>query len=544
MQNFSEKQDRAPRDKKQRFWDRVSCRSHQAGLALLVLVPVALPLLSGCAVGPDYVPPMLQLPTRWSNPSHMAATAPMLAQWWRGLRDPILNALVEDAVAGNLNVATAMARIREARASYRQASAALFPTVRGTGAATQSRIGDAGAGPAGAVSDSALPDGNAAGFSQTSNLFQVGFDASWELDLFGANRRSAEAAWYGVAASEEQLRAVLLTLVADVAANYVNARGHQARIALARNTARTQRETAALTRNKFEAGAASAVDLANAEGLANSTEANIPVIEVSYASAVHRIGVLTGRDPGAVIGLMSRGGALPSPRLPIATGIPADILLSRPDVRLAEQQLAQSTARIGQAQAALYPSVSLIGNIATSGTSVGDLAKGSSLGWSFGPTLTMPIFNAGGLAAAVDAAGARRDQQFLAYRAAVLTALEDVEDGIIAFAKDRARIAKLTASVASYREAASLSRSLYQAGSTSFLNVLDAQRSLYAAEDGLLQTRTILATDYIGLNKALGGGWDGQLDVARPEVIDVNTRPHIPSPWSTRAPTKSDHPVK
>ena len=158
--------------------------------------------------------------------------------------------------------------------------------------------------------------------------------------------------------------------------------------------------------------------------------------------------------------------------------------------------------------------------------------------------MTVPLFNAGGLAAAVDAAGARRDQQFLAYRAVVLTALEDVENGIIALAKDRVRISKLTASVASYRESASLSRSLYQAGSTSFLNVLDAQRSLYAAEDALLQARTTVATDYIALNKALGGGWDAQLNVARPEVLDANTGPHTPAPWSAYAPTQLTHSIK
>lgn len=536
MRSFSGIQNHELHDRDQAFWDRVCQRSHRAGLAFLALIATALLSLTGCAVGPDYVRPMLEVPTQWSNSSHAPKAAPTLTRWWHRLRDPILNDLVEVAVAGNLDVATAMARVREARASYRQATAALFPTVRGTAAATRDQIGAAGAGPPGTVSDGAVFDGDAAGFSQSSNFFQVGFDASWELDLFGANRRSAEAAWYGMAASEEQLRAVLLTLVADVAANFVIARGHQARIALARNSARTQRETAALTRTRFEAGAASAVDLANAEGLANSIEANIPGIEVSYANAVHRIGVLTGRDPGAVIGLMRRGGAMPLPRLPIATGIPAQILLSRPDVRLAERQLAQSTARIGQAQATLYPSVSLVGNIATSGTSIGDLAKGSSVGWSFGPSLTVPIFNAGGLAAAVDAAGARRDQQFLAYRAAVLTALEDVENGIVALAKDRVRIGRLIAAVASYREAASLSRSLYQAGSVSFLNVLDAQRSLYSAEDALLQARMTLATDYVALNKALGGGWDGQFNVARPEIVDTNTEPHTPSPWSTAAP--------
>jgi NodT family efflux transporter outer membrane factor (OMF) lipoprotein len=496
---------------------------------LLVLLSLtALPLI-GCAVGPDYVPPVLELPTHWRNAKQTSSSQPALARWWTRFRDGVLDQLIDDAVAGNLDVATAMARVREARANYRQTVAALLPTASGTATVTRSANGG---GPGGFSAAGIPSDTNFGDAGSTTNLFSAAFDTTWELDLFGANRRNAEAAWYGTTASEEQLRATLVTLIGDVALNYVNARTHQARIALARNTARAQRETAAVTRSRFEAGAVSAVDLANAEGLANSTEANIPTIEVAYANAVHRIGVLIGRDPGAVVDLMKRGGPIPSPRLPLATGIPADVLQSRPDVRSAERRLAEATAKIGQAEAALYPSVSLTGNITTSGTKIGDLAKGSSIGWSFGPTLTVPIFNAGGLAAAVDAAGARRDQQFLAYRAIVLTALEEVENSLVGLAKDRIRIASLGASVKSYREAASLSRSLYQTGSASFLSVLDAQRSLYAAEDALLQSRLTLAVDYIALNKALGGGWLGRLDVTRKEVEDGYTGPHIPSPWS------------
>lgn len=489
--------------------------------------------LAGCAVGPDYSTPQVGVPAHWGSrlPGSVASSHP--GRWWRSLRDPLLNALIENAVAGNLNVATAMARVREARANYRQVSASLLPSVTGTSLARRTQAG--GAVPPGGAFGSetgSLASGSDVGAGGTNNLFQAGLDSSWELDLFGANRRNAEAAWYGVDAAEDQLDAVLLTLIGDVALNYVNVRGHEARIALAWRTARAQRETAALTRTKLEAGAASAVDLSNAEGLASSTEANIPTIEILRANALHRLGILIGREPTAVVNLLERAAPIPSPRLPIAAGIPANVLLFRPDVRLAERLLAQATARIGQADAGRYPSVRLAGNIATSGTKIGDLAKASSIGWSFGPTLSVPVFNAGALVAAVDAAGARRDQQFLAYRSAVLTALEDVENAIVAFARDQARIKKLAASVSSYHESANLSRSLYQTGSASFLNVLDAQRSLYVAEEALLQTRMAFAADYIALNKALGGGWDGGIDVSRRETIDANAGPHMPSPWS------------
>ncbi|TIM19869.1 MAG: RND transporter, partial [Mesorhizobium sp.] len=219
----------------------------------------------------------------------------------------------------------------------------------------------------------------------------------------------------------------------------------------------------------------------------------------------------------------------PAPRLLMPTGIPADLLLSRPDLRMAERQYAQYTARIGQAEAARYPSVSLTGDISTAALKLGDLGKNSSIGWSFGPTLSVPVFNAGQLQAAVEVAKAQRDQYFIAYRSSVLTALEDVENALVLLSQERIRIAKLASSAKSYGDAARLEGTLYKAGETSLLDVLDAQRSLYSAEDSLLQSRVLLATNYIALNKALGGGWDGTVDSAKPEIVDVKTAPRLAS---------------
>jgi NodT family efflux transporter outer membrane factor (OMF) lipoprotein len=469
--------------------------------------------LAGCVVGPDYQKPFLALPASWGNAKQTKPPKPPeLAEWWQRLRDPLLDQLVQEAVVGNLDVAASKARIREARASYRQTVGTLFPSLDGSGSASRNKS---------AVTTS--------GSGDTYSQFQAGFDASWELDLFGANRRAVEAARYGLDAAEEDLRSTLLTLIGDVASNYAEARGYQARIDLARRTAASQRETAALTRTKFEAGAASAVDVSNASGQAASTEANIPELEAAYAQTVHRLSVLTGRPPAALTDRLKKYAKIPTPKLPIPTGIPADILLTRPDVRLAERQYAQYTAKIGQAQAARYPSVSLTGDIATSGLKLGDLGKSSSISWSFGPTLTVPIFNGGQLAAAVDVARAQRDQYFVAYRSSVLTALEDVENAIVALAQERIRNGKLASSAGHYREAASLARSLYQSGTSSFLDLLEAERSLYSAEDSLLESRVAIATDYIALNKALGGGWNGYIDASTPEIVDVNTGPHLPA---------------
>ncbi|MBS1183418.1 MAG: Toluene efflux pump outer membrane protein TtgI precursor [Proteobacteria bacterium] len=468
-------------------------------------IPLLGLLLSGCAVGPDYLMPSLALPASWSSSSAETPARPVeLAHWWERLGDRELNALVEEAVAGNLDVAAAKAKIRTARATERQTNAALLPSADGSSSASRQKSQ-----------------------GEVQNQFKGGFDSSWELDLFGANARSSEAARYGSQAADEDLGSVVLTLIGDVASNYVAARGYQARISLAQQSAASQRETAGLTRKKFEAGSASAVDVSNAEGQAASTEAKLPDLRTAYAGAVHRLSVLTGRAPADLDARMKKGGAIPRPRQPVPTGLPADLLTNRPDIRKAERDYAQATAKIGAAAAARYPSVSLSGTLSTTATSIGDLGKASSLSWSLGPSLSVPIFNAGKLAAAQEAAEATRDQYFVAYKAAVLGALEDVENAIVAFRQERIKNGRLAAATQSYRKASELAQSLYQSGSSSFLDVLDAERSLYSAEDSLLTSTVAIADNYITLNKALGGGWSGTIDASKPEVVDTNTGPRL-----------------
>lgn len=466
--------------------------------------------LGGCVVGPDYMQPAVSLPNQWAT-AKGPARPPELSHWWQRFGDPLLNALIEEGISHNLDVAAARARIREARATYRQSVGGLLP------------FADAG----GAITRSKSVSGSSSSGAQYYTQYQAGFDASWEADIFGANKRAIEAAAYGLDASEEDLRATQLTLIGDIASNYVALRGYQTRIALARRTADSQKETAALTRRQLEAGSASSVDVARAVGLAASTEANVPALETSYAETVHRLSVLTGRAPGALAGRLKPVRAIPQPKALPSAGVPADVLITRPDVRLAERQYAQATAKIGQAEAARYPSVSLTGNIATTALSLGDLGKASTIGWSFGPSLSVPIFQGGQLRAAVDIAKAQRDQYFLAYHSVVLEALEDVENSAVALGRERQRNRKLASAAASYREASNLSRQLYQGGSSDFLDVLDAERSAYSAEDALLVSRVAIATNYIALMKALGGGWDGEVDGGHPAVVDANTGPHF-----------------
>lgn len=489
------------------------CSPSNTGLSNIAAAIALAVTLTSCVVGPDYRTPGLAVPSHWgSKAGTKPAKAPQLSQWWKQLKDPTLDALIEEAIAGNLDVATAKAKIREARATYREQRGALLPTAEGTASATRTRTSAA----AGGATDATF-----------STLYDGGFDASWELDLFGGNKRAAEAAKYGVDAADEELRDTMLTLIGDVASYYVQAREYQALRDLAKRTAVSQRKSAALTHAEYLAGSATAVDTAKADALASSTEADIPAYEISYAQAVHRLGVLLGRPPAALEERLKASAPIPSPKMSVSTGIPADILVSRPDVRLAERQLAQYTAKIGKAEANRYPSISLTGDISSSAASIGDLAKRSSIGWSLGPSLTVPIFQGGQLKAAVDVAKAERDQYFIAYQSAVLSAMEDVENAVVSLTQERLKYGKLVSSSSSYNRASDLSRTLNKAGVTDFLDVLDAERSLYSAEEAVIQSRASIATDYISLNKALGGGWDGDVDVSKPAVVDTDTGPHL-----------------
>jgi NodT family efflux transporter outer membrane factor (OMF) lipoprotein len=471
--------------------NNVSNKTRRRGLRSILGVAVMAAALAGCSTAQDYSKPRISLPSSWTFASQEdAPEPPELGHWWSSFNDPTLDALISKTVDDNLDLAAARSRIEEARASLRQAGGGEFPTSSGTSSVRRSKS-----------------------MSGISDIYQAGLDASWEIDLFGANRRATEAARFGLNVAEEDLRATKLTLIGDIASNYVTARGYQARQALAYKSAALQRETLSITQTKSDLGAGTALDVANAEGQTLSTEANIPQLTAAYAQAVNRLSVLTGEAPGALNKLMEKGrGRVPNARSnAVKTGVPADIINSRPDIRLAEFRLAQSKARKGAADAARYPSISLTGNIATSAADFGDLAKASTIAWAFGPSINVPLFNAGKLKAAADVAEAQQDQAFVAYRAAVLSALEDVENASVSLTQERRRAAKLASSAGSYKRAAELSRTLYREGAGEFIDVLRAERSLYASEDGLIQSRVALANDFIALNKALGGAWWPQM---------------------------------
>jgi multidrug efflux system outer membrane protein len=397
----------------------------------------------------------------------------------------MLNRLIEAAQVSNLTVAQAIERAREARASAKATGAEGLPEVDASGSSEASGTDDT-------ISETAAG--------------QVA--AGWEIDLFGKYRRSRESARATLEAAQEDLNAARLTLLGDVATAYVDARGYENRLAVARRTLAAQRETVEITRAQLSAGSATALDVSQAQGEAASTEADIPSIEISFHGSVNRLATLLDLPVETIRARFVKGAAVPSPRPKVSGGMPASLLRSRLDIRSAERTLAAAVADIGVAEADLYPSLSLSGSITVSAERIAGLSSGSG-GWALGPSLTVPVFDAGRRRALVEVERSQASQQYLAYRDTVINAVEEVENGLVSYRRERVRRAALEKSVAAYRQAVSLSRQLYESGEGTFLDVLDAQRSLHSAEDALVQSEVAIAKAYISLCKALGGGWSG-----------------------------------
>jgi NodT family efflux transporter outer membrane factor (OMF) lipoprotein len=471
-----------------------------------LLMIVCLIAGTGCAVGPDYRRPETKVPENWNGQEVVTAAQPSktttnpvaLAEWWNAFNDPTLSSLVEMAIRSNLDLRQAEARIRQARAARGVAGAPLWPEIDAS-ALYQKSQGSSEAGTGGAIA-------TAGGLRQ---LFQVGLDASWELDIFGGTRRNIEAATADLRAALEDHRDVLVTLVGDVGNNYLGLRGFQQQIAIARKNLEAQRRTAEIIRKRFEAGFVGALDLANANAQVATTEAQIPVLESSARAAIYSLGVLLGRQPAALEKDLIKVSPIPPTPPEVPVGLPSDLVRRRPDIRRAEAQLHAATARIGVATADLFPKFNLTGSFGFSSndlTKLGNLAN--SKFWSFGPSVTWPIFAGGRIYWNIKVQDALQEQALAAYEKTVLTALKDVETALVAYAKEQERRKSLAAAVANNRRAVDLAMKLYIVGKTDFLNVLTAQLNLYTSENALVQSTSTVDTNLIALYKALGGGWE------------------------------------
>jgi multidrug efflux system outer membrane protein len=466
-------------------------------------------LLAGCAVGPDYRRPDLPVPQRWAEAPATLPQAP-LAEWWKTFGDPVLDRLIGEAVAANLDLKLATARIVDARAQRAAAIAAGLPSLDGRSSLSRRRNNlSSGAASGGTAGGGGVPIGGSFGAGrQISDIFQMGFDAQWELDFFGGIRRGVEAAQATLEAEQENRRDVLVILLGEVARNYIEVRANQRRLAITLDNLRAQEDTLELTRVRQQAGLASMLDVAQQQTQAETTRAQLPTHETALKQAVHTLGVLLGREPGALLPLLDDQGRIPAaPSGPVAD-LPSELLRRRPDIRRAERQLATATAAVGVAVSELYPKVNLTAFLGLQNARLTDFTPvGKS--WSMASSLSLPLFNWGRIRANIDSKEAQREQAFLTYRSAVLNAFKDVEDALVAYGREQERRAVLAAAVEAGRLAVDLANERYLKGLTAFLDVLETQRALYQAESNLIDSEAAVSTDLVALYKALGGGWEG-----------------------------------
>lgn len=453
--------------------------------------------LGGCTVGPDYKKPAEKMPPKWSEarPGENAPVSADISTWWSVFKDSELDSLIERAVRQNQDLKIAEARIREARAQRVVVAADAYPSVNVQAAYSRSRGSENLSPP------SSIP-------LKGTDLYQVGFDSSWEIDLFGKVRRSVEAAVDDIQSFEENRRDILVSLLAEVAVNYLQVRGSQLRLSIARDNIKGQEQTVQLTQDRFAAGLSSELNVAQAKAQLASTEAQIPTLETTERQAIHQLGLLLALDPGALLEDLTKEAPLPSAPPEVPAGIPSDLLRRRPDVRRAERQLAAATARIGVATADLFPQFSLTSTLGQQSVNIKDIATIGSTFWSIGPSVTWPVFDAGRIRANIRVQDARQEQALVTYEKTVLSSLKDVEDALVAYSKEQMGRKSLAEAVDANQRAFDIANELYSKGLVDFLNVLDAQRSLYLSQDLLAQSDQRITTDLVALYKALGGGWE------------------------------------
>ena len=467
--------------------------------------------LGGCTVGPDYRPRTaaeLDVPDGFSVTA--APTREDLTRWWRSFDDPVLGDLVEQAAAVNLDVAQATARLRQAREALVQSRATLLPTVNGSGGFSRSETLRGG------QTLITLPDGTtqSIGGGGGSN-FSLGLDAQYQLGLFGEVRRTVEASRAQYEASGFDQATVLLSVQAEVARNYVLARLYQLQLANARDSLALQDDNLEIAGFRVQAGLVSSLDQEQARVQRAQTAASVPQIEQQYNAAVSRLGVLTAQAPGALKPMLSATKPIPRGPQTAGVGIPADVLRQRPDVRAAERTLAAATAQIGVAKAALYPALAISGNIDTNAGNLGGLFETLTGGLFAG--LTQAIFNGGRLDSQVRSAEAATDAALAAYKQAVLTALEEVENAVVALRTAETREREFAVALEAANNSAILSRSQYRTGLTDFTTLSQQEASLLSARNNAAQARADHATALVQLYTALGGGWDSSVTPQAPE---------------------------
>ena len=447
--------------------------------------------LTACTVGPDYHAEQPAVPADWQ--AMPAQTTPIdteaLKSWWKGFGDPGLDTLMDKALAGNLDLKIALARIEQARAERRGTRAELFPTVNATTGAQRQ--------------NNPFP-GLASGIKY--NLFEVGFDALWEIDLFGRQQRRLEAASADLDGANEHYRQALVTLTADVARNYMDYRSQQRLLQITKSNLQSQQQTLTLTEKLLKEGVGTQHDVVRSRAQTEATEAQLPALEAALIVSQRQLEVLLGQQPGGLNTDLQPVSALPKiPAQHLLTS-PAETIRQRPDIHVAERQLAAATAMQGAAVAELFPKISLSAFLGLRNTDIETLFKSAAFSYGTAANLLQPVLNFGRIQAGIDLAEAKQKQAYLQYQKTVLDALQETESALTQYLKSEIRSQSMSKAVSDLQESVRLSRLRYQEGVISLLEVLDAQRSLYAAEIELTRSQTATSTHLIAVYKALGGG--------------------------------------
>ena len=466
-------------------------------MCLFVVSVMYLPLFSGCKVGPDYVRPESSVPDQWHDKAvqGLADGSADLQTWWTVFDDPILVDLIQRSRAENLDLQIAAARIMEARALLGVASGEYWPNVDAAGFYSRDRISENGL--------VVPPSGNV----DETNLHSIGVDASWEIDVFGRIGRSVESAHASMQASVEDYRDVLVSLYSEVAQSYIDLRALQTRLKYTVNNAKLQRDTLKLTQDRREAGLVPQLDVEQAKLILASTESAIPLLQQFESLTIHRLSVLLGQPPAALYDELSTTADVPDVPEQVASSLPAELLRQRPDIRRAERILAAQTAEIGVATAGLYPAFSLSGTFALEAQQIDDVGDWDSRAWGFGPAMRWNLFDGDRIRNSIKVQEARAEQAMINYEQTVLLALEDVENAMVSFEREKERFADLHRSVMAAQESVKLVGTLYENGLTDFQNVLDMQRSLTVQQDLMADSEGAVANNLVRIYTALGGGW-------------------------------------
>jgi multidrug efflux system outer membrane protein len=465
-----------------------------AKAASAAIVGAVAALLAACAVGPNYKRPEAPVAPKFAGVEAGVYTADEAqSQFWKQFGDDTLDHLVDDALAANHDLRIALGRLVEARAARRESLFNLAPTVTAAGGYTKQKVPKAQ---------------SPIGVPYTAELYDAGFDATWELDLFGRVRRGIEANSAAMQGAEASLHDVQVSVIAEVARTYFELRGEQTQLAVAKKNVENQTETLRLTNVRLEAGRNTELDTSRAQAQLSTTLSTIAPLEAAVARSIHRLGVLTGRDPNALTDLLQPARELPEVPQITAVGDPAGLLRRRPDIRVAERQLASSTALVGVAIGDLFPKVTFTGNYTYASTQASQLGKTETQGYLIGPGISWAAFDIGRVRAQIAGARARSDIALASYEQTVLRALEDTENALVTHARARDRLVHVADAAKASATAARIARARYEGGMVDFLEVLDAERTQLTAEDQLAQSRTDAATSLIAVYKALGGGWE------------------------------------